>query len=660
MSDAAVVHIIGGNDRGKQHDLERPETRIGRGTDQDVVLADIAVSRRHVTIVTEGSRFRLKDLGSGNGSLVNGQRVDSVLLNDGDQIEIGNTLMRFDHAGSRPLSAGSAPPLPPPPMVQPAPPAPSAAGLSGGYPGHPQRGQPPSNAAYGAPPPAYPHNYPPAGYPHAGYPPPPSSGPETGALGQGASPPIAMPVGAAPSYAGPPAGVRGGDATSFVATTLGKAAVFGGCGLVSLIGLVVILGRTVFASAPPANNEAEDFYRQGLRLFAGGDYELARTKFNDVVQLAADAPEPRRYARLCDQEMTAKGSMKNAERAILNRRWVEAVRALDAIDSTSVYYDGAIRNRHEVAPKAAGEMVEDARRLYSENRDESLARTKAALELDPENIDARQLLGRLRPGDPAAASAMPMVPPGPPPSAATVAAVSRSTTPQPGTRKAYSRRPTKGDGDDADLVDVKLVRGKAPSSAAVPEVKAGMAAYKARDFKTAATAYRQESMRQPEKQAAKLLEFASEVGQLQQLLDRAATDEARSPALAMKEYEQATTLDQKLSRGALSGYLKQKTGSLGMLAAKQSFSDGKYEQAYQAALAAQRGGSDVSASLKQLDQKASDLIAQGQVQQKSNVTQAKQTWRVALHMVPLSSPTYTRAYSLINSTGVPKRDEDED
>src|SRR5258706_16062125 len=99
-----VLNVIGGNDRGKRFDLTLPENRIGRGADQDVVLSDIAVSRRHVTILMEGGRYRLKDLGSGNGSLVNGNRVDQHILADGDHTEIGQTVMRFEHAGSRPLS----------------------------------------------------------------------------------------------------------------------------------------------------------------------------------------------------------------------------------------------------------------------------------------------------------------------------------------------------------------------------------------------------------------------------------------------------------------------------------------------------------------------------------------------------------------------------
>src|SRR5688572_30872843 len=94
-----VLHVVGGTDRGKRFELTLGETRIGRGADQDVVLSDIAVSRRHITINAEGGRYRLRDLGSGNGTLVNGQRVDTVLLNDGDHVELGNTVLRFNLQG---------------------------------------------------------------------------------------------------------------------------------------------------------------------------------------------------------------------------------------------------------------------------------------------------------------------------------------------------------------------------------------------------------------------------------------------------------------------------------------------------------------------------------------------------------------------------------
>ena len=667
MAGHALLHIIGGNDRGKQFELNKPENRIGRGTDQDVVLADIAVSRRHVTILMEGQRFRLKDLGSGNGSLVNGQRMDSGLLNDGDQIEIGNTLMRFDHAASRPVAVPPAPSMPP--MAPPGYP-PSYPGMAPGYPppgyGAPP-GYPPSYGGmappgyppgYAAPGPAYPAGYPPPAYGSmAGYPP--------GFSASGVDPSLsaanAMPgfsSGVAPPYTPqPPVPSR---AATPRGSSGGRLVLFGAMLLVSLGGIAAIVSRTVFAAPPVIASEAEELYRQGLRLFAAGDYELAKAKFNDAVQQAQDSPEPRRYARLCDTEMAARTSLKNAERALVNRRYVEAVRALDGVESTSVYYDQASRQRKDTAPKAAGEMIDEAHRLAQDNPEEARSRLKAALELDPNNSDGRDLLNRIRSGGPlppAGSGAPPsMLGTGranPPPSAATVAAV----TPRDPPRRAPQRRAKEDDDPDA-LVKPGKIAASAP--AAAPDSKAAMAAYRARDFAGAAKLYMQESMKQTEKQAIKTIEFANQVRQLQQIVDRATVDEAKNAPQAVKEYDQAIQLDQKLTRGVHAAFFKGRMGSLGVQAAKQSFSQGNYEAAYQAAMAAQKGGGDASGLLRQLDQKAAELVSQGLAVQKSNIGQAKQYWRTVLKIVPSSSPNYTKAYSLINSASAPRRDEDED
>jgi len=692
----AVLHIIGGNDRGKQHELTRATTSIGRGTDQDVVLADIAVSRRHVTILMEGQRFRLKDLGSGNGSLVNGQRMDSVILNDGDQIEIGNTLMRFDHATSMPLAgpgrpmAGAAAAAPPgassmpgpasmaaPPSMQ-APPGypPSYPQYPPGYapppgyppPGYPPPGYPPgppyagaaSHPGYGAPPPAYPSGYaPPPGYAPPGYPPsgyPPSfpGGPAPSMDGgYAASLSIGANAGPAPSYVGQPAArASAGDRSP-----LRKILIFGGMMVISLGGLALILSRTVFAQPVVASNDAEETYRQGLRLFAAGDYELAKGKFTEVVALATDAPEPRRYARLCDAELQARSSLKNAERALVNRRYTEAVRALDAVEPTSVYFDQAARQRKDAAPKAALEMIEEARRLASDSPEEARSRLKAALELDANNFEGRDLLNRLRTGGSA-----PSTPPSvlgtnptaanPPPSQATVAAVSA---------KDSARKPRVPKDEDVDPGATKVAKAPAAGpTVAAPDSRAGVAAYKARDFAGAAKAYMADSMKQTEKQAMKTIEYANQVRQLQQLVDRAAGDESKAPSQAVKAYEQAIALDQRLSKGVHASYFKQRIGGLGVQAAKEAFGKGNYEVAFQSALAAQKGGGDSSAIMKQLEQKASELVSQGVAAQKSNVGQAKQLWRSVLKMVPSSSPNYTKAYALLNNASAPKRDEDED
>src|SRR5260370_265159 len=90
LGQYGILHVIGGNDRGKQCELNKVLTTIGRGADQELVLADIAVSRRHIKIHLLPNGYRLQDLGSGNGTLINGKRSEEILLVDGDQIELGN------------------------------------------------------------------------------------------------------------------------------------------------------------------------------------------------------------------------------------------------------------------------------------------------------------------------------------------------------------------------------------------------------------------------------------------------------------------------------------------------------------------------------------------------------------------------------------------
>jgi len=82
--------------------LERDSVTIGRALDADIRLNDSRASRLHAQIVadkTDGSncaRFRVIDLGSTNGTLVNGQVIREAVLNDGDKILVGDHLFRFE------------------------------------------------------------------------------------------------------------------------------------------------------------------------------------------------------------------------------------------------------------------------------------------------------------------------------------------------------------------------------------------------------------------------------------------------------------------------------------------------------------------------------------------------------------------------------------
>jgi hypothetical protein len=68
---------------------------VGRGADADLRLPDTGVSRSHAELRVEGDTVRVVDLGSTNGTTVNGRPVDSAVLHDGDRIEVGATPMVF-------------------------------------------------------------------------------------------------------------------------------------------------------------------------------------------------------------------------------------------------------------------------------------------------------------------------------------------------------------------------------------------------------------------------------------------------------------------------------------------------------------------------------------------------------------------------------------
>ena len=76
--------------------LTNPRVLIGRATNCDIVLDDLNASRTHAEIFRESPNvWGLADLGSTNGTLVNGKHIASVLLNDGDRITVGTTTFLF-------------------------------------------------------------------------------------------------------------------------------------------------------------------------------------------------------------------------------------------------------------------------------------------------------------------------------------------------------------------------------------------------------------------------------------------------------------------------------------------------------------------------------------------------------------------------------------
>jgi len=68
---------------------------IGRGVDADLAVAEPTISRLHAALEREGGGFALQDLGSTNGTRVNGRRETQARLRDGDEIELGRLQLRL-------------------------------------------------------------------------------------------------------------------------------------------------------------------------------------------------------------------------------------------------------------------------------------------------------------------------------------------------------------------------------------------------------------------------------------------------------------------------------------------------------------------------------------------------------------------------------------
>ncbi|MBN1659114.1 MAG: FHA domain-containing protein [Anaerolineae bacterium] len=86
---------------GRRYPLSPAGTTIGRSHDNDITIPDTRASRYHARIDLQQGAFVISDLGSANGVLVNGQRVQQQALHEGDEVTIGDTHLYFRAAGGR-------------------------------------------------------------------------------------------------------------------------------------------------------------------------------------------------------------------------------------------------------------------------------------------------------------------------------------------------------------------------------------------------------------------------------------------------------------------------------------------------------------------------------------------------------------------------------
>jgi FHA domain len=90
-----IFKIVAGADQGREYVAITKEIRVGRHPENLILLRDPKVSRFHAIFHRKGSRLLLEDLGSTNGTRVNGELViKKKVVFSGDQIKIGETLIR--------------------------------------------------------------------------------------------------------------------------------------------------------------------------------------------------------------------------------------------------------------------------------------------------------------------------------------------------------------------------------------------------------------------------------------------------------------------------------------------------------------------------------------------------------------------------------------
>jgi hypothetical protein len=79
----------------RMHDMGEETITVGRGPESDIFLDDVTVSRKHAEIERGEHGYRIRDVGSLNGTYVNRVRVDAVDLRNGDEIQIGKYRFKF-------------------------------------------------------------------------------------------------------------------------------------------------------------------------------------------------------------------------------------------------------------------------------------------------------------------------------------------------------------------------------------------------------------------------------------------------------------------------------------------------------------------------------------------------------------------------------------
>ena len=95
VPSGATVRVLRGFYEGLEVPIDQDWVVIGRGRSADVVIAEPTISRAHAAIGYDGGGFFMQDLGSTNGTRVNGKRELRVALEDADELQLGKLRLQI-------------------------------------------------------------------------------------------------------------------------------------------------------------------------------------------------------------------------------------------------------------------------------------------------------------------------------------------------------------------------------------------------------------------------------------------------------------------------------------------------------------------------------------------------------------------------------------
>ena len=94
-SGSALLVVRRGPNAGARFLLDADVTTVGRHPNADIFLDDVTVSRRHAQFLRHATAFEVKDLGSLNGTYFDGVRIETALLSDGAEVQVGKFRLTF-------------------------------------------------------------------------------------------------------------------------------------------------------------------------------------------------------------------------------------------------------------------------------------------------------------------------------------------------------------------------------------------------------------------------------------------------------------------------------------------------------------------------------------------------------------------------------------